>query len=61
MLSNAEVLEAQKRLNIHVINKYSISYLYAEGILFFLKLELIRSIFTGAKKEGTIKRECSNH
>jgi len=42
MLSNAEVLESQKKLNVHV-NKDS---LFAEDILLFLKLELIRSIFT---------------
>ena len=51
---------SQKRLNVHV-NKDSSNSLYAEDILLFLKLELIRSIFTGVKKEGTIKRKCSNH
>ena len=60
MLSNAEVLENQKRLNLHV-NKDLSNSLYAEDILLFLKLELISSIFTGVKKEGTIKRKCSNH
>ena len=61
MLSNAEVLENQKRLNVHV-NKDLSNSLYAEHIpVLFLKLELISSIFTGVKKEGTIKRKCSNH
>ena len=60
MLSNAKVLENQKRLNVHV-NKDLSNSLYAEDILLFLKLELISSIFTAVKKEGTIKRKCSNH
>ena len=52
---------SQKRLNVHV-NKDSSSSLYAEDILLFLKLELIRSIFTGVKKkEGTITRKCLTH
>ena len=56
MLSNAEVLESQKRLNVHV-NKDSSNSLYAEDILLFLKLELIRQIFTGVKKRRNYKEE----
>ena len=40
---------AKKRLNVHV-NKDSSNSLYSEDILLFLKLELIRSIFTSVKK-----------
>ena len=47
---------SQKRLNVHV-NKDSSNSLYAEDILLFLKLELIRSISTGVKKRRNCKEE----
>ena len=45
---------AKKRLNVHV-NKDSSNSLYSEDILLFLKLELIRSIFTSVKKRKNYK------
>ena len=55
MLSNAEVLETEpKRVNVHV-NKNSSNSFYAEDILLFLKLELIRPIFKGVKKRKNYK------